>query len=98
MVISKANNELLCLLILRWIFYKSLPSCNKRGIPFSKVWIAKLKNLAKSSYHENFMKNIMYLLDIEKADNIYVYYDSDDSDYDDEELYDNIYHGIWYVN
>ena len=40
----------------------------------------------------------MYLLDIEKADNIYVYYDSDDSDYDDEELYDNIYHGIWYVN
>ena len=44
------------------------------------------------------MKNIMYLLDIEKADDIDVYYDSDDSDYDDEESYDNIYHGIWYVN
>ena len=31
------------------------------------------------------MKNIMYLLDIEKADDVDVYYDSDDSDYDDGE-------------
>lgn len=30
--------------------------------------------------------NIMYLLDIEKANNIDVYYDSDDSNYDDQEL------------
>ena len=37
------------------------------------------------------MKNIMYLLDIEKADDVDIYHDSDDSDYDDEELYDNIY-------
>ena len=37
-----------------------------------------------------------YLLDVEKAND--VYYDSDDSDYDDEELYDNIYNDIWYVN
>ena len=44
------------------------------------------------------MKNITYLLDIEKADDVDVYYNSDDSDYDDEELCNNIYHGIWYVN
>ena len=43
------------------------------------------------------MKNITYLLDIEKADDVDVYYNSDDSDYDDEELCNNIYHGIWYV-
>ena len=36
----------------------------------------------------------MYLLDIEKANNIDVYYDSDDSNYDDQELLDNIYNGI----
>ena len=39
-----------------------------------------------------------YLLDVEKANDVDVYYDSDDSDYDDEELYDNIYNDIWYVN
>ena len=44
------------------------------------------------------MKNITYLLDIEKVDDADVYYNSDDSDYDDEELCNNIYHGIWYVN
>ena len=46
------------------------------------------------------MKNIMYLylLDIKKVDDVDVYYNSDSSDYDNEELYDNIYHGIWYVN
>ena len=97
MVISKANNGIF-LLILRWIFFERLSSCNKQGIPFSRVWIAKFKNLAKGSYHENFMKNITYLLDIEKADDVDVYYNSDDSDYDDEELCNNIYHGIWYVN
>ena len=86
MVISEASNGFLCLLILRWIFCESLSSCNKRSIPFSKIWIAKFKSLAKGSYHENFMKNIMYLLDIEKADDVDVFYDSDDSDYDDEEL------------
>ena len=37
------------------------------------------------------MKNIMYLLDTEKADDVDVYYDSLDSDYDDEKLYDNTY-------
>ena len=37
------------------------------------------------------MKNIMYLLDIEKTDDVDVYYYSDGSDYDDEELYDIIY-------
>ena len=42
--------------------------------------------------------NIMYHLDIEKGDDIDVYYDSDGSDYNDEELYGNIYNGIWYVN
>ena len=42
--------------------------------------------------------NIIYLLDIEKAEDVDVYYHSDDSNYDDEELYDNIYNGIWYVN
>ena len=40
----------------------------------------------------------MHLLDIEKSNNADVYCDSDDSNYDDEELYDNIYNGIWYVN
>ena len=39
-----------------------------------------------------------YLLDVEKANDVDVCYDSDDSDYDDEELYDNIYNDIWYVN
>ena len=63
-----------------------------------KVWVAKFKYFAKGSYHENFMKNIMYLLDIEKADDIDVYYDSDGFDYDDEKLYGNIYRGIWCVN
>ena len=91
MVISKVNNGLLCLLILRWLFFESLSSCNKRSLPFSKVWIAKFKSLAKGSYLESFMKNIMYLLDIEKADDVDVYYYSDGSDYDDEELYDIIY-------
>ena len=48
---------------------------------------------------ENFSHfNIMHLLDIEKSNNADVYCDSDDSNYDDEELYDNIYSGIWYVN
>ena len=41
------------------------------------------------------MKNIMYLLGIEKGDNVDVYHDSEDSE---EELYNNIYSGIWYVN
>ena len=57
-----------------------------------KVRIANFKNLAKDSYRENFMKNIMYPLDIENADVVDVYYDSHDSDYDEEEWY------IWYVN
>ena len=38
------------------------------------------------------MKNIMYLLDIENADDVDVYCDSHDSNYDEEEWY------IWYVN
>ena len=42
--------------------------------------------------------NIMHFLDIEKADDVDVYYDSDDTDYDDEELYHNIHNGIWYDN
>ena len=42
--------------------------------------------------------NIMYLLDIEKGDGVDAYYDSDDCVYDDEDLCDNIYKGIWYVN
>ena len=83
------------LLILRWIFRKSLSSYNTCGIPFAKVWFAKFKNFAKGSYHENFMKNIMYLLGIEKGDNVDVYHDSEDSE---EELCNNIYSGIWYVN
>ena len=91
MVISKANN------ILRWIFHESLSCFKKRGIPFTKVWIQKFKNFAKGSYHENFMK-LHYLLDVEKANDVDIYYDCDDSDYDDEELYDNIYNDIWYVN
>ena len=41
------------------------------------------------------MKNIMYLLGIEKDDNVDVYHDSEDSE---EELCNNIYSGIWYVN
>ena len=40
--------------------------------------------------------NIMHFLDIEKADDVDVYYDSDDTDYDDEELYHNIHKGNWY--
>ena len=40
----------------------------------------------------------MYLLDIKKADDNDVCYDSDNSNYDDEELYDNVYNGICYVN
>ena len=40
--------------------------------------------------------NIMHFLDIEKA--VDVYYDSDDTDYDDEELYHNIHNNIWYDN
>ena len=35
----------------------------------------------------------MYLPDTGK-----VYYDSDNSDYDDEKLYNKIYSGIWNVN
>ena len=42
--------------------------------------------------------NIMHFLDIEKADDVDVYYDSDDTDYDDEELYHNIHNGNWYDN
>ena len=82
------------LLILRWIFRKSLSSYNNCGIPFAKVWFAKCKNFAKGSYYENFMKN-MYLLGIEKGDNVDVYRDSEDSE---EELYNNIYSGIFFVN
>lgn len=40
----------------------------------------------------------MYLLLIEKADNANVCHDSDASDYDDVDLYDNILIVIWYVN
>ena len=39
-----------------------------------------------------YVQNIMYPLDIENADDVDVYYDSHDSDYDEEEWY------IWYVN
>ena len=42
--------------------------------------------------------NIMYHVDIEKADDVAVCYDSDDSHYDEEELHDHIYNGIWDVN
>ena len=37
----------------------------------------------------------MYLLGIEKGDNVDVYHDSEDSE---EELYNNIYSGILFVN
>ena len=40
----------------------------------------------------------MYLLYFETADAVDIYYDSDDSNYDDEKLSDNIYNGTWYVN
>ena len=43
LIISKADNGLLCLLILKLIFCESLLSCDKGGIPFRKVWIVKLK-------------------------------------------------------
>ena len=40
----------------------------------------------------------MYLLYFETADVVDIYYYSDDSNYDDEKLSDNIYNGTWYVN
>ena len=99
LIISKADNGLLCLLILRLIFCESLLSCDKGGIPFRKVWILKLKISQKFFVMKIFSResfshfNIMYLPDTGK-----VYYDSDNSDYNDEKLYNKIYSGIWNVN